>query len=566
MPRYWLILTVIILWGAGVAFGGATPDDLQYVYDAGYGARPAGMGRTAGALSGDLGAALVNPAGLVTLPVWTLDADFGYLSGGASRALAGVGGPWRQGHLGLAMSVSQLRGVTAYPRKRWVSDVMQYTGQAAYARRITPRLAGGGAVKFVLREGPGQNSQGINLDLGARYDLPKGMVAGASWNDLALQKIKRAASDESLPHVFRFGAAIEEVKIGTEFSVNSAVDLLFIQDAQAQLRFGTELVIPSDTEFDLKLRAGYNGHGLSVGGGIAGRYVRIDYAFSRQADRDFLDDYSHEISISVVPDQIYGLLTRGSQCAVEDYRRERYQYHLVRAEEALAESQLEVARDEYVQADAFATSRAQADSAKTATRMAQEAIDRQQAMADRTSLRMYDDSVTFFRELLADSVRALNAAFEQRLADERKMLLGQQRSDLVAQARIHLDNGEYYSALGKISLVLDNDPSDTAAAALREEVKSKLQRALLSDVRPTDPGALLRELDSMFVHMIGVDRLVSDSAVAEWYRQGIGYSRQEEYQQAIDIWQRVYRARPDHPTVLDDIRAAQRRLEAKEQE
>jgi outer membrane protein assembly factor BamD (BamD/ComL family) len=52
--------------------------------------------------------------------------------------------------------------------------------------------------------------------------------------------------------------------------------------------------------------------------------------------------------------------------------------------------------------------------------------------------------------------------------------------------------------------------------------------------------------------------------VNEWYQQGITFNRSGEYQKAIDVWQKVYQARPNHPSVVEDIDAARRRLEAEE--
>ena len=540
----------------------------------GLGARSIAQGNALVASQNDPFAWFSNPAGLASLGGSRLDGHFGVLSrrsfiGAASLIISHdslserLSLPDFDGAFALSLVSAQVRD--QYLQRNGsiiVTDQTQLTGQVSYASTVYRSVFAGASLKLTHLGYASDQELGVGADLGLSWKIRKDMSVGASWLDLPVRDISFETVSFRSPWRWSVGVAGDRVALSPRWQVGAAAALGKVEDDDVRLHFGGEVERSVGRDWALRARAGYDGHGATVGAGVGYRAVSLDYAYCEPNHEGSFDSWAHSVSVSLHPAELVRATRSVSTRAVDDYRADRYREYKEAAERAAKNNRYEEARDDYIKAAAFAQGAGETDAINNGLREAESGLQRQQEQLHELLGDVLADSLTAYQQRYHDSLAAMQSDFEHRLRQQQHELAASSVETNLRRAQKAFDEGDFYGALGRLALVQEVEPANEAAAQLMQQAKDSVTRQLLTQQRPSTPAALLHELDSMFLGILQTGQKVPDSVVEQWYQQGINYSRAGEYEKAIEIWQKVYEANPKHPTVLEDIRVARQRLES----
>lgn len=530
------------------------------------GAQSTGLSGWSTALTGDPFTLRYNPAGLAHVNRWQAMADFSYLSGKVQGGLGGLALP-----LQLGADYPGAVGVTAggVQVARWpvpgldhgYADQSLWWCQVGYGVAVTKRLSAGVGGKLLWRQITDSNDYLAAYDIGGQYELGANLTLAATATSLAADSWEYMGQDITPPSVWTLGLALNRYRLNDVSDLTATVGLSQHEGDDLTGHLGLQVGYDLREKLRLALRGGVNREGLAAGAGITTSLVEVNYAVSRLPEHDYFDRYAHTLSMSVDFGEVLGRILKSPEVAIAQDRRMQYVQFKASADQAMDEHDYTQAHEDYLKAQAFADSVSQVDSLNRAIGKVRVDMLRQELLEDQELWTQYQDSLDAHDVRWRDSLAVLTATTEARatqLADERDR---QRAADYMDDAGELLKQGRYFDALGKLTYVQEIDSGNTQAAGMQELVRSEIRRVLADEMRVQTPQDLLIELDSMFMELLGVDQHVADSVAEAWYQQGINLSRQGRYQQAIEYWERVRKARPQHPTVAEDIATARRRLE-----
>lgn len=562
------VLAILILIVLGVAAAGVFATDRASVQTAlldGYGARIKAMGGDVVALEDEGHLWFYNPAGAFPANGWRTVGDFVWLDESTQGGFFGLSTPTFQDRLRLSLAGggAQVRGRIASLDPPIVYSQSQYFGRIGLSADLNRRLTAGLATDVMRRRYHDENVWGAAADVGLLYRIDQLWSVGATWRGLPLSSLEYEGSDAGPPWVWSVGVALNEYRLDPRMKVSAALGLVQVEDDDPAAHLGLEIARTIADDATVSLRAGYNGEGAAAGAGMHWRWLGIDYAWSRLADDDCFDDYAHTISVWVDPVEAIRQALPGNRDAISDYRTERLKYYLEQGHEEMAHGEYLVARERFLQAEAFARTRPQRQEVINALNQVAQELVRLRVYEDSTVWSEARDSIETIGQHWRNLIMEQQAEYEQRLARREQDVI----QSIVQRYRTEIpgliDDGRLYDALGRITFILDHRPEDSQAVAWRQEVTERVGQTRQSGrTTPESPQELLSELDSIFRDRLGIDETASDSLVDVWYQQGINYSREGEYRKAIEQWRKVLQARPEHPTVRQDIEVARRRLKA----
>ncbi len=566
MRRFVLVLFILVSVGAVAAsvIAGSRACAEMAVLD-GYGARLKALGGEVSALPGEAHLWLRNPAGILTTAGWRAVGDLTWLDESVQGGLASVSTPDLRGRLRLAIAMggAQARGQIGRTSSPVVYSQSQYFGRIGLAMDMGRGISGGLATNVTRRRYYDKNVHGSTVDLGVFYRIDSLWSLGAAWRGLTIKEMQYTGADVGSPRVWNAGAGLNAYPLDEWSTVSAVLGLTRIEDDDVALHIGLEFSRVIAERTSLSLRAGHNGEGVAAGGGLRWRWVGVDYAWARLPENDCLDEHGHTLSFSLDPLAAIREVIPSHDAAIANHRTEMFRYYLDLGLREMGDYNYLAARERFLQADAFASTGAQRQEIADALDRVGHELVYQQTYEDSLLWRQARDSIKAVEDRWRGMMMEQQTDCEQRLARQEQQVISSTIERYRADIPSLIEEDRYYDALGRITYILDHRPSDTAALAWRDEVRRQISVTLAGDMGVESPEDLLEELDVIFRSRLGVDESVSDSIVDVWYQQGINYSREGEYRKAIEQWRKVLQARPDHPTVRQDIEVARRRLNAR---
>lgn len=455
-----------------------------------------------------------------------------------------------------------MRGQVAGVNSAVVYSQSQYFGRIGLGVDLSRKLAGGLSADVTRRRYHDEEVYGSTVDLGVLYRIDGLWSLGFAWRGLTLKEMEYSGSSVGSPWVWNAGAGLNKYRLNESSDLSAVLGLAQIDDADVAIHLGLEIAHALAESTTLSLRTGYNGEGVAVGGGIRWRWATADYSWARLPETDCLNDYGHTISFSLDPVAAFRDLVPGDGEAIEHYRTERFRYYLEQGRKARDNNDYLVAHERLLQAEAFAVTRQQRREVVDALNQVIRQVARQRVFQDSTVWIEARDSIAAIERRWRELMMEQQAEYEQRLANKERQVIQTTIERYRTEIPALIDEDRFYDALGRITYILDHRPNDSSAIAWRERVRRTIRATLAGQPVSEGPEDLLNELDSIFRYRLGIDETASDSLVDVWYQQGINYSREGEYRKAIEEWRKVLQARPEHPTVRQDIEVARRRLNA----
>jgi tetratricopeptide (TPR) repeat protein len=276
---------------------------------------------------------------------------------------------------------------------------------------------------------------GLGLDAGLRIGLTKHFSIGAMARDLVPPQLKLDSSADESPMTIAGGIAMDRIPLSGSLALTAALDMEKIENRKTLLHGGVELLFAEH----YAIRGGYDRDNLTLGAGLGYGRLKIDYAVKLM---EYLED-SHRFSLSILI---------GPSISEQQRRRQA-------AEAQRGSLMLKGERDRQLQffqakADTF-YQRLELDSALSYY---------QRALA-------FDETN---KEILGtiSAIQKVQRIQEQemRRIQEAQKEQAQFASTYYEQARLFYTKKYYPAALDLIGLVLDIEPSNEQALALKQEI------------------------------------------------------------------------------------------------
>jgi tetratricopeptide (TPR) repeat protein len=568
MRRFVPVLFIVVLVGAAAADAVATEGayTATAVYS-GFGARAKAMGGEITSLTDESHLWLYNPAGVLGFDTWRLAGDFTWLDESVQGGFASITSPVLRDRVGFALGGggAMATGLVGSLDPPVVYSQSQYFGRAASGVDLGRGFFGGAAVDVSRRRYHDETVYGTSMDLGMLYHIDQYWSLGAAWRGLTLDEMQYADRKVGPSWTWNAGGSLNRYPLAELTSLSARLGVAQVEDDDTQLHLGLEIARTVAVSTKISLRFGYNGEGAAVGAGLRWRWISADYAFTRLPASDYFEDYGHTVSVSMSPLTAMRALLRRDEAALEDYRNKQFRQHLQEGQRQMDRQNYVAARESFLQAEAFAVSEEQRRQALQALSNIGRQLTLQRERQDSLLISRARDSIAAIEQRWRERVAELQADYEQGLARTERRVIEETVERYRSEIPSLIEEDRYHDALGRITFVLDHRPDDSATLAWREEVRREIA-AMVKRPQPESPEQLLEELDSIFRDRLGIDETVGDSLVDVWYQQGINYSREGEYRKAIEQWRKVLQARPEHPTVRQDIEVARRRLEARSED
>jgi tetratricopeptide (TPR) repeat protein len=579
-------------------------------FSLGAGARSLGMGGGTTALSEDASVVYYNPAGLAWLQFQEIslmhvilpEATY-YNYGAWVYPVQDVGG------FGVAFMRIATDNIVRRVDFGGQGEFSYHQSQfmLGYGRPIGSRLAMGANLKVVNQMLENNSDFGLGLDLGVTLNLHSNVALGAVGRDLIPPKLHLSGSEEKLPRLFAGGLTVRKLQISPYVSVTASADLEKFEDRSLKLHAGGEVLLHGS----YALRAGFDKDNFAFGVGATFSRLKVDYAYKFH---DFLED-SHRFSFSVhigrsLKEQEAGRIAHEQELKTQpviDQMQRQFSLYKEKADSHLAAHQLDSALIYYQRALAFdeenrevkdhiarieedLEARRQADVKQRADeRELKQAIDNYYAQAEVFYTKKYYPAALDLLALIFESDSTNQAARDLtgriRLAmeleiKERTAFARAAESDsrileaIDAYNRVlDLDSTNVESREAKLRLLASLDKTQMARVGIQffnerryREARRQFEKMLLID--PNDPVALdyLKRMESPQVTATTLEALQRDKNIWPVYLEGLKYMRNNEYQKAIDAWQKVLEKYPDNTNARDNIEQARLRLKSEQSE
>jgi S-layer homology domain/Glucodextranase, domain B len=290
----------------------------------GLGARPLGMGKAFVAVSDDVNAMFLNPAGLGSMKSWEMSTmSSNFLNEYQYTMYSGVT-PTPVGVFGLGYVDSKITGISV--SGGGTSDFYNQALVLSYGKDIgtigpsngnEPNIFAGGTLKYYSTGYTGDlnaSDSGYNIDLGLKYTPAKWISYGLNFqNVLGGSKIYGDFESEDMPFITKAGVAFKWLEYNVLFALDEDMYLAGA-DIPWPMHFGAEWKIHPN----LCIRAGYNQEGSSaIGGqltnnttfGLGFDYsgVKIDLAYMQNYAQTNMS--SNIVSLSLYSNPVFGQFT-----------------------------------------------------------------------------------------------------------------------------------------------------------------------------------------------------------------------------------------------------------------
>lgn len=600
MKKFESIVVVLVLLTAVPTKAQEGSSGLSSFFLLGAGARAVGMGGSFVSVANDASAVFWNPAGLarlefpelsfahVTLPEGT-DFDFGGIVYPTLKAGSFSAGFLRLGTDGIFSRDSRAAdlGSVSFSESEFL---------LGYGYPLFKFLKLGATAKLYGQSLVGFSATALGADAGIILTPVENLSFGLNVQDLVASDLKLKNSKEKISRNFKAGASYFLPLAQNRWGVTMASDLDQTAGEPVAVHAGAELSFLGR----FFLRGGYDRKQATFGGGVAYRRVGLDYAFKSSPE---LLSASHRLALTFR----FGTSTAERERKALERKERIERENFLRMNKA----RLEEYRS---RAEAFVSS-GKTDSALTCYRLAQ-GIDPEDAVLQEEVNRL-EGLVKADRERKEKEAEALRQREEKLYSAERDYAAGDYKKalglleegrkggdpdfvDLSRKIEVSLDSTkkaldaagweafrkkEFDLALVAWKKLAEVDPEDTAASRRFElvarEIKADdwLKRGIADFesgqllaaeenfkqvllLRPADGVALsyLEKIRAAAARRTTLEDLKKDPQAWQLYNQGRAAYTAGDFQEALNIWEKLALRYPNNEALLRNIAEAKKRL------
>ncbi|UCG61989.1 MAG: PorV/PorQ family protein [Candidatus Zixiibacteriota bacterium] len=474
-----------------------------------------------------------------------------------------------------------------------------------YGQRLQGGLAVGLNFKLVNQTLDDLSDYGFGFDVGMLARFSKHISAGVTVRDMVPPELELSQTSEITPITVAGGLSVRDITVGGPVHVTGNLEMEKIENRDMRIHGGTELVISGN----YALRAGYDRDNFSAGAGLKVGRLKVDYAYKIL---DYLGDsqrfsLSFLLGASITEQRERAALEQQQQGTVllEDERQRQFEFYREKAEDFYSRFRLDSALAYYQRALAFDEDNeeiigliAAIENSMTVqleqqrrirqTRMElQKSIENYYAQAQTFFSKKYYQAALDMLELIfdinPDHVDAvdLKRSIEQAITkDIAEMFESAERAER---------DGNTVRALEAYGRILELEPANAEAIAARDRLAESLDiaqqlnkgieyynandfhraRTAFSAVLISDrqnPVALeyLKKMAVDSEQATTLEDLQKDKEIWQVYLDGLRFMRNNEYQKAIDAWNRVLEVYPNNVNTLENIEQAQLRMQSEE--
>jgi len=568
----------------------------------GVGARSLGMGGGFTSLADDATSIHYNPAGLASLEYQEVSFMHSLLFEGSHYNFASWVYPIteKQGIGGAVMRIGTddiIRRVDFADRGRFDFSYTQIV--LAYGRNFSERAASGVALKILHQSLENRSDFGLSMDLGMSIRLRRGVAFGATLREFLQHELTLIEESETIPRALVAGLSWRDIALSDRIRLTLALDAEKHKERDIKVRAGAEAVFADA----LSLRGGYDRENLALGVGFKQRRMSIDYAYKLV---DYVDGI-HHISVSFLLGKSTTERVRLRELAKlppePTEEEKRFSALMATANQYFRRFQLDSARAYFEQAlqmqpdneeiigtlAAIEESRRVQAEQEEALRTARESLSQTLGTfvtqaEQMLNQKMYQAALDFLN--LIFEIDPGNASANQ-LRDQIVVARETELATSLEQARQAAEAGQLSEAVEAYNRVLELDPENQVAKQAKQQMLAALdlpQRVHLAvelfdrgelteaaarfrsilEVDPNEPVAqdyLRRIQERTAVRPAAtLEDLQRDREIWELYLDGLRFMRNKEYQKAIEAWERVLKAYPNNANTLDNIEQARLRL------
>lgn len=604
-----LKILVVTLGMSSTAF--ATNDaGVESLFSNGVGARSQAMGGGFVSLADDASAIYYNPAGLPFLNYQELSLMHMELFEGTNYNFAGWAYPDQKfggfgfGYFRIGTDDIQ-RTENFIELGRFDYSITQY--MASYGRKLNNTISVGFSVKLLSQKLDSYSDNAVGMDIGFMGQISKYLRYGFIARDISQVELELYRDTDKLPVSFAGGMGLKDYPLSENVSLTTSFEFELIENRNAALHTGGEI------SFDKQyfLRGGFDNDNFAFGAGMNYNRFRIDYAYK------ILDDIgdSHRFSLTMaigssVEDKLARQKLRDEQKGsdlLEGERQRQFEQFRLKADEFYGRYMLDSAMVYYQRALAFDEGNRDIIGTIAAIEEAKSVEQNRQNQLDKIRLEMNTLISTYMtqaenfyvKKYYLASLDMLNLIFEinpsytaakNLKADIDKAVSTEIQSQLDLAKQAEAEN-HYNTALIAYSRVIELDPGNETvktsldSLAKQIDVAQQLNRGidqynrnqldsaqttfrLVLRIDKNNPVALeyLKKLtpEDSKTTTTTLEDLQKDKEIWQLYLDGLRFMRDQEYQKAIDSWNKVLKAYPNNINTINNIEQARLRLKSEE--
>lgn len=601
------IIGLCLLIAASVAADNDAGRESPFSFGAG--GRSLGLGGSFTAISNDASAVFYNPAGLSRQLYQNLTLLHASLFEGTIYDFAAWAYPISPDD-GIGVSFSRIGTQDIKRVEDFIEtgDFNYSSSQAvfAYGRRFSRFFSLGFSFKAVNQSFDDLSDWAIGADVGALVRPSPILSFGFIARDLMQPELKLDTVSESVPRSFVVAAALEQVRIANDIAVTLTGDFEKYTDRDIKIRAGGEVLFLGR----YAIRAGFDRDNLALGAGAKIGPVHVDYAYKII---DYVDN-SHRFALTFdigaptserfqPPEPILVPVEPRPEQLTPEQRR----FNELRetASEFFRQLELDSALYYYQQALQY-----EPDNAQIKQTIASIQKDLEQRRERQRQLEMAEGEIEqFVNRYLSQAQTFANKNYYLAALDLLELVLDMDPDNEVAtnlkadiqnkiqtevnrnleKARLARQEGRALDAVEAYNRILELSPDADSIAAERRKLLSGLDvaqqlnlgiehfnqqryqqaRQRLEAVLRLDPGntvakEYLQRIDNAEKQPSTLEDLQKNREIWNLYLEGIRHMRNQQYQQAIDAWQKVLEVFPDNEETRNNIEQARLRLQSEQ--
>ncbi len=600
-----ILLSFVVIAASPVLAGDAGQES---PFTVGIGARALGMGGGFTSLADDATALFYNPAGLPLLESQEVSLMHMDLFEGTTYNFAGWVYPdVKLGGFGIAYM--RIGTDDIIRRTNFIADgTFDYSHSqflVTYGQRLQGGLSLGLTFKVVNQSVDELSDYGFGFDLGMLARIGRYLQAGIMVRDMVPPELELDQNSEITPISVAGGLSLRNVSLGKGTRLISSFELEKIENRSTKVHTGAELTIQDN----YALRAGYDRDNLSFGAGLKFRRLKVDYAYKSV---DYVDG-SHRFSLAFLIGPSISKRLEISELEQEkqgtellaDERQRQLDFYREKADNFYSRFRLDSALVYYQRALAFDEDNEEiigtiaAIEGSLAVQVEQQQKIRQTRLELHKSIENYytQAEIFFAKKYYLPALDMLELIFDINPnyvegTDLKRTIEDAMTRDIA----LEFENGRQaeidkrtISALESYNRILELDPGNAEALAARENVAASMDIAqqlnrgielystgsykraaatfsavLISD--PQNPVAVeyLKKIDSMEKESAILEELHKDKVAWELYLDGLRFMRNNEYDKAIEAWNKVLEVYPNNVNTLNNIEQARLRQQSEE--
>ena len=569
----------------------------------GAGARALGMGGSFISLADDASAIYYNPARLPLLNYQEFSAMHIELFEGTIYNYAGWVFPdTKLG--GFGVGFFRIGTDDIIGRSNFISDRTFGYSQSqilvSYGQKLGNDFSIGGSFKIVNQSIEDVSDYGLGLDIAFSLQLSDHLTSGMIFRDIVPAELKLNEVSETTPISIAGGLGLQEVSLLKNTSMNLAFEVEKFEDRTLKVHTGGELFI--DNTF--ALRAGYDKDNLSLGTGFLINRIKFDYAYK------ILDDIndSHRFSLSFligtsIKDRILHeeklAESRGSTLLAEE-REKQFEFYKEKADNYHDNFMLDSALSYYQRALAFDEQNEEVIGIIAAI----ENSIRIQNETEQKHMQLYQETETARITYLTQAQNFYMKKYYNAALDMLKLIFEitpnyAEAKNLEARikADIKTDLAKYFSAAKEAekegnnveaviayNKIIDIDPENKEALEsiariagninIAQQLNSGIQlynnnrvqsarktfeAVLLLDKNNPVAIEYLKKISTTSFKETTLEDLQANKKIWSLYLDGLKFMRNQEYQKAIDTWEKVLEVYPNNINTINNIEQAKLR-------